>query len=444
MHIEHVQLHFLNPFHDIVNFECDERVNLFVGPNASGKSTIIGAMDYVYSPSPDHPFAYIEFPSFNFREDWADDQSQHKTYFASGLPLCWMTASKDWPRKKPNAIDGNAAYPEPIWNKVPMLSVPHIRTGLASRSAIWGVASSESYLSYGIDRDADPTMFCGQYIKMDIDRIRSTYRFNPRKLDDLDRALQIGYSCARNISTEVVRDFGLHSYIDVEDDSAIYPNLGIGTLDLRDGASLYLGDLSSGTQGTLLWIWGLVLKMASHYDWQEGWQNQPAVLLIDEIENHLHPTWQRRVIPELLDHFPKLQIFATTHSPFVVAGLKAGQVHLVRRGPRGFAGIETNPEDVVGWTADEVLRTLMGVDDPTDEGTARAASELRRLRSEGPKSDELEEQRRQARMRELRQRVNRDLLAGGPMAAQREAFEHRFAEMLQKHQKSRSLDQDSG
>ena len=51
-------------------------------------------------------------------------------------------------------------------------------------------------------------------------------------------------------------------------------------------------------------------------DFAEDWQKQPAILLIDEIENHLHPTWQRRVIPALLDHFPGLQIFATTHSPF--------------------------------------------------------------------------------------------------------------------------------
>ena len=55
------------------------------------------------------------------------------------------------------------------------------------------------------------------------------------------------------------------------------------------------------------------------------------MLLIDEIENHLHPTWQRRVIPALREYFPNVQIFATTHSPFVVAGLKAGQVHKLFR-----------------------------------------------------------------------------------------------------------------
>ena len=101
--------------------------------------------------------------------------------------------------------------------------------------------------------------------------------------------------------------------------------------------------------------------------------------MIDEIENHLHPTWQRRVIPELLRHFPGLQIFATTHSPFVVAGLKKGQVHLLKRDENGVVTYKPNSEDIVGWTADEILRNMMGVEDPTDD-TAAATRELRELR----------------------------------------------------------------
>ena len=170
----------------------------------------------------------------------------------------------------------------------------------------------------------------------------------------------------------------------------------------------------------------------------------PAILLIDEIENHLHPTWQRRVIPALLEHFPGLQIFATTHSPFVVAGLKAGQVHLLNRDANGVVTASTNTEDIVGWTADEILRTMMGVDDPTDDATAAAARELRQLRNEGPRDTEDSEAARQARMQELRRLVNRDLLAGGPAATQRELFEQQFAEALEKYQRSRDLGQDSG
>ena len=169
---------------------------------------------------------------------------------------------------------------------------------------------------------------------------------------------------------------------------------------------------------------------------------KPAILLIDEIENHLHPTWQRRIIPALLEHFPGLQIVATTHSPFVVAGLKAGQVHILKRDANGVVTATTNPDDVVGWTMDEILRGMMGVDDPTDEDTARAAHELRQLRNEDPKSDEKEEEARQARIRELRAMVDRDLLAGGPLAAQRELFERNLADILEEHRKAQGLNQD--
>ena len=109
-----------------------------------------------------------------------------------------------------------------------------------------------------------------------------------------------------------------------------------------------------------------------------------------------------------------MQIFATTHSPFVVAGLKAGQVHLLNRDENGVVTATTNTEDIIGWTADEILRTMMGVDDPTDDATAAAARELRRLRQEGPRDTLEAEEQRQQRMTELRQLVDRDLLAGGP------------------------------
>ena len=156
------------------------------------------------------------------------------------------------------------------------------------------------------------------------------------------------------------------------------------------------------------------------------------------------PPGRRRVIPALLEHFPGLQIFATTHSPFVVAGLKAGQVHLLKRDDEGRVTASTNHEDVIGWTADEILRNMMGVEDPTDKDTAEAAQELRKLRNQGPENVEVAEAERQQRMHELRQLVNRELLAGGPMAAQRELFEQHLTEILEEHRRSENLNQDGG
>ena len=203
-------------------------------------------------------------------------------------------------------------------------------------------------------------------------------------------------------------------------------------------APLYAGFLSSGTQTTFLWIHWLAYKMLHHYEFADGWKDEPAILLIDEIENHLHPTWQRRVIPALLKHFPKLQIFATTHSPFVVAGLRAGQVHLLDRDASGVVTASANERDIIGWTTDEILRTFMGVDEPTDERTIRRAERLRELRGKESLSDEEMEE-----LEKLRQQVNEDFLSSSrPLEAQR----GRYADMMVRFLQSRQSDlsQDGG
>ena len=182
----------------------------------------------------------------------------------------------------------------------------------------------------------------------------------------------------------------------------------------------------------------LAYKMLHHYEFADGWKDKPAILLIDEIENHLHPTWQRRVIPALLDHFGGLQIFATTHSPFVVAGLRAGQVHLLDRDENGVVTASTNERDIIGWTTDEILRTFMGVDEPTDELTIQRSKRLRELRGRESLSDDEREE-----LENLRQQVNEDLLSSSsPLELQRE----RYADMMLRFIQSREseLSQDGG
>ena len=151
---------------------------------------------------------------------------------------------------------------------------------------------------------------------------------------------------------------------------------------------LHITSLSAGTQNTLLVAWYLALSMAYSNEFQEGWKDLPAVLFIDEVENHLHPAWQRRFIPVFLEHFPNLQIIATTHSPFPIAGLKAGQVHKLYQDDDGITRVETNEHEIIGWTADEILHEYLDVQDPTDLETAQAVEVLRWLESLGPLVDE--------------------------------------------------------
>jgi predicted ATP-binding protein involved in virulence len=52
----------------------------------------------------------------------------------------------------------------------------------------------------------------------------------------------------------------------------------------------------------------------------------PGIVLIDEIDLHLHPKWQRRVVEDLKRTFPKIQFFATTHSEHIVQSLRDGEL----------------------------------------------------------------------------------------------------------------------
>ena len=67
----------------------------------------------------------------------------------------------------------------------------------------------------------------------------------------------------------------------------------------------------------------------------------PAIILLDEIETHLHPGWQRKVLPAFQRMFPKAQIFVATHSPFVISSVNYGRVHILRRGAEGVT-VETH------------------------------------------------------------------------------------------------------
>ncbi len=87
-----------------------------------------------------------------------------------------------------------------------------------------------------------------------------------------------------------------------------------------------------------------------------------GVVLIDEIELHLHPKWQRAIIPNLKKTFPNCQFIITTHSPQVISDLK--WVHLLRSTSEGIA-IERVPS--FGKDSNRILETLMGTPERRQE-----------------------------------------------------------------------------
>ena len=64
-------------------------------------------------------------------------------------------------------------------------------------------------------------------------------------------------------------------------------------------------------------------------------QQTPGLVLIDELDVHLHPKWQRRVVRDLKETFPEVQFVCTSHSPFIIQSLEAGELRtLDQSGPQ--------------------------------------------------------------------------------------------------------------
>ncbi|MBK9032152.1 MAG: AAA family ATPase [Myxococcales bacterium] len=95
-----------------------------------------------------------------------------------------------------------------------------------------------------------------------------------------------------------------------------------------------------------------------------------GIVLIDEIELHLHPKWQRSVIPSLRRAFPRMQFIATTHSPQVVSTVERGQVRLFDNNQL----VDVNLF-VEGRASNELLEDVFGVP-ARPEATARELDEL--------------------------------------------------------------------
>ena len=443
MHITGMTIADFFAFTDEVVLDFDEHVNVFIGPNATGKSTILRALQY-----------RIELEgSFEFRlsEDWVRVAKRHSSRGRQG------SESQSSNKKEHSDLIPWVYFPATRLT-LPLTFDDDGMKKLQSRDPVLVDEEFEE-----IDPDplelmresSSPFLFDGsgvhRYHKTATDLVRSGRR-SPRYMERVQSVKERAYRCVQSICSEVLvkeivpRDFIEHQ--EVGDDGLsitnVHDDMGIATID-RTLGTIFAGDLSSGTQGTLLWIWYLAIELVNARKTipRAEWYEQPAILLIDEIENHLHPTWQRRVITALKDHFPGLQIFATTHSPFVVAGLKAGQVHLLNRDENGVVTASSNTENIKGWTADEILRVYMGVAEPTDELTAQAARDLRRLRAQPPVTDERGEEERQTEIRRLRQIVDRAELSG-PRAAEDARFLANLEAILERYKESQDLNQENG
>jgi predicted ATP-binding protein involved in virulence len=123
----------------------------------------------------------------------------------------------------------------------------------------------------------------------------------------------------------------------------------------KEGQPLDLTQLSDGERSFLAIVCDLGRRLALANPELPNPLHGAGVVLIDELELHLHPKWQREVIQKLRTTFPNLQFIATTHSPFVIQSLRPGE--LINLDPDEFG--EYSDKSI-----EDIAENVMGVDMP--------------------------------------------------------------------------------
>jgi predicted ATP-binding protein involved in virulence len=93
-------------------------------------------------------------------------------------------------------------------------------------------------------------------------------------------------------------------------------------------------------------------------------QNSRGIVMIDELDIHLHPNWQKSIVQNLQNAFPKLQFVATTHSPFIVQSLKEEELINLEEENGAALGLTDDPQN---YSLEEIAEGEMGVDGKRSE-----------------------------------------------------------------------------
>ncbi|MBF0260757.1 MAG: AAA family ATPase [Magnetococcales bacterium] len=145
----------------------------------------------------------------------------------------------------------------------------------------------------------------------------------------------------------------------VEDATDLYfdPSLGEVVVELSRG-KLPLSYLSDGQRSMLAMV-GDIAHRAAKLNPHLGGRvllETPGVVLIDELDLHLHPRWQRRVIEDLRKVFPRIQFICTTHSPFLIQSLRSGEELILLDGQ--------SSAELGNVSIEEIARGIQQVENP--------------------------------------------------------------------------------
>lgn len=219
-------------------------------------------------------------------------------------------------------------------------------------------------------------------------RQRSDDRPRDVRLDNLfdpRYPLSLGEQWLANPKQVSARQFeflasSLRHLLELEDDQQLVRSRG--ELSISNGDTLLLSEHSDGYRSVVAFTADLMLNLSARWD---SMQAAEGLVLVDELEVHLHPTWRMTVVESLRRVFPRLRFIITTHDPLSLRGAKRGEVHVLRRDDDTREVVVAQRDIPPGLTADGLLTgAWFGMATTLDDGTIGLMQEHSQLLLQKP------------------------------------------------------------
>ena len=158
------------------------------------------------------------------------------------------------------------------------------------------------------------------------------------------------------------------------DETTTFYTVDSGSLDIKlssNRGEIYFEYLSAGYKTCIYLVLGIIKEIEFRFKGPYIKADEfDGVILIDEIDLHLHPTWQARLVNTLKELFPKAQFIVTTHSPSVLQTLSPEEIIPLGIDEEGNVfrkDLSLGKYGLQGWTIEEILHDIMDMPETTSK-----------------------------------------------------------------------------
>lgn len=375
-YIDQISLHNYRCF-EHKTIQLNRHMNLLVGKNASGKTTVLEAVSVALGA---YLAAYKEYVPSRFVQNISDSDVRRK--------------KQKWGQRDVLISSGIEQYPCFVETRLMMdeqkflykriLEKKESRTKFAASNPMQKeVVLWEKAMKSGNGSDEGlifPLVLYLSSARLWNENKSSEFEDIPNRTDayhrclDAKRGMQMPFQYMRHLKEVAVQendgeDFPAYTLImeairesmkdELESGERIEHSLRYNGLALveKDGTWIPFEGLSDGYRDVIKIIADIAVRMCilNPYLKEDTFRKTPGIVVIDELDLSLHPEWQRRITGTLMRLFPKVQFICASHSPFIIQSLKDGQLISMDGEIR---------DEYAGQSIEDIAEDIMGVENP--------------------------------------------------------------------------------